>query len=127
MSGGSYDYICYKIEGIELCNIDKDPRRASFQKLLKLVGEAMHDIEWVDSCDYGIGADHNAIDRVFGFLGTDPEIIKKAHAYDQLRERLLELRKVQLGPVSLSKVKVERLTAGKRPAFFGERNGRFEI
>lgn len=93
MSGGSYDYICFKIEEIELRNVDKDPRRASFQKLLKLVGKAMHAIEWVDSCDWGPGDEYKAIDGVFSFLKSDPEIIKKAHSYDALKEHLKEFLK----------------------------------
>lgn len=88
MSGGSYDYIGFKIQDIELRDVDTNPRRASFQKLLKLVAEAMHDIEWVDSEDCCQGDDNKAIDAVFSFLKADPSIITKAHAYDELKERL---------------------------------------
>lgn len=90
MSGGSYDYICFRIEELEL-NIrkqEKDPRRASFAKLVGLVGKAMYAVEWVDSCDWAPGDEHKAIDNVFAFLKADPEIIRKAHAYDALREQL---------------------------------------
>lgn len=93
MSGGSYDYVCFKISEIELRKCLTDPRRAAFQKLLKLVGEAMHDIEWVDSCDYGEGDDHAAIDACFAFLTSNPEIIKKAHAYDELKGMIKEFLK----------------------------------
>ena len=88
MSGGSYDYIGYKINEIEIRNIHDDPRRMAFQKLLKLVGIAMHDIEWVDSSDYGPGDEYEAIDACFAFLKADPEIIIKSHAYDGLKELL---------------------------------------
>lgn len=90
MSGGSYDYIYSRIEDIRIQGQDTDPRRAAFQKLLHLVAKAMHDIEWVDSCDYGPGDDHKAIDAVFAFMGSDPSIIAKAHAFDSMKERLQE-------------------------------------
>lgn len=83
MSGGSYDYIYRRIEDIELRHVETDPRRTSFQKLLKLVAKAMHDIEWVDSSDYGKGDEHDAIDKVFAFLNADASVIAKAHAYDE--------------------------------------------
>jgi uncharacterized cysteine cluster protein YcgN (CxxCxxCC family) len=86
MSGGSYDYVYSKIEDIELRNNHCDHRRAAFQKMLKLVAAAMHDIEWVDSCDYGKGDEHKAIDKVFSFLDASPEIIAKAHAFDTLKD-----------------------------------------
>lgn len=86
MSGGSYDYVCFKISEIELRNQHTDPRRAAFQKLLKLVGQAMYAIEWVDSSDYGPGYEHKDIDRCFAFLQADPETIRKARAYDEMRE-----------------------------------------
>ena len=68
MSGGSYDYIWIKIDDIEIRNIDNNPKRNKFQKLLKLVADAMHAIEWVDSGDYGEGAEEEYIDKVFEFL-----------------------------------------------------------
>jgi uncharacterized cysteine cluster protein YcgN (CxxCxxCC family) len=90
MSGGSYDYVFGRIADIELRDTAENPRRATFQKLLKLVAKAMHDIEWVDSCDYGDGGENQAIDDCFAFLCADPETIKKAHAFDSLKERLQE-------------------------------------
>lgn len=90
MSGGSYDYACFKVEEManSLCHTEKDPRRAAFRQLLRLVADAMHDVEWVDSCDYGKGDEYLAIDRCFAFMGSDPSIITKAHAYDSLCEQL---------------------------------------
>ena len=57
MSGGSYEYVYHKIEDIEIWKQQSNPRRAAFAQLLKLVAKAMHDIEWVDSGDYGEGRD----------------------------------------------------------------------
>lgn len=88
MSGGAYDYVSFKIADIRLENITTDPRRAAFQRLLKLVSEAMHDIEWVDSGDNGPGDEHDSIDACMAFLADSPEIIVKAAAYDALKEQL---------------------------------------
>jgi len=91
MSGGNYDYICYKVDTfIDELKTNDDPRRLAFKELMVLVSKALHDIEWTDSGDYGDDADHKAIDAVFAFLKSDPEIIKKAHAYDKLKEQLGE-------------------------------------
>jgi hypothetical protein len=90
MSGGSYNYECFRVHDVaeQIRNTNTDPRRAAFQKLLLLVSDAMHDIEWVDSCDYGPGDDHAAIDAVFASLTATPEIIIKAAAYDNMKELL---------------------------------------
>lgn len=48
---------------------EPDPRRVAFVAHLRLVVVAMHDIEWVDSCDYGPGDDGKAIEAVFADTG----------------------------------------------------------
>lgn len=48
MSGGSHDYICYKIEN-ELVGQMKDPE---LNDLIKDIAELAHDLEWADSGDY---------------------------------------------------------------------------
>lgn len=88
MSGGSYNYIYSDITQIRLHGVGSNPRRAAFQQLLLLVANAMHDIEWVDSCDTSPGDENEAIDACFAFLSTSPEIIAKAHAFDELKSRL---------------------------------------
>lgn len=86
MSGGSYDYIYRKIEDASnQLRTNNDPRRVAFAKLLKLIADAMHDIEWVDSCDYGPGDEHKAIDKVFMGLGIDPEEVYMVEAYKKIR------------------------------------------
>lgn len=61
MSGGSYNYVFGQIESLA-DNLRCDtPLRRAFQKHLRLVAKAAHDIEWVDSCDYGEGDDEDAI------------------------------------------------------------------
>lgn len=68
MSGGHYDYVYHKINDITIENVDTDIRRYQFQKLLTLIGKAMHDIEWVDSGDYSAGDEYEAIDACLKFL-----------------------------------------------------------
>jgi hypothetical protein len=58
MSGGSWEYLCYKVQDAaqRLCE-EKCNHRKAFGIHLRKVAEALHDIEWVDSCDYGPGDD----------------------------------------------------------------------
>jgi hypothetical protein len=89
MSGGSYGYFCYKMDDyIETLsgNLDNDPKRIAFYDLCKLLSKAMHDIEWVDSCDYTKGHEHPAIDAVLNFLGGNAETLSKAAAFDQIKQ-----------------------------------------
>ena len=94
MSGGSYGYVYIKIDEIDISHTETDPRRAAFQKLLKLVANAMHDIEWVDSCDYCKGEEYKSIDEVFSFISKDAETIIKARSYDALKDILCQYLKV---------------------------------
>lgn len=93
MSGGSYNYIYSQIDDLYILGSNETPRRVAFQKLLKLVARAMHDIEWVDSCDSSPGDENEAIDACFAFLTASPDIITKAHAYDEFRTKILEFLK----------------------------------
>lgn len=70
MSGGSWDYVYSRIDDIAdrlLCSSTRtsctDERRA-LGRVLKLAAAAMHDIEWVDSCDYSDGDEREAIMKV---------------------------------------------------------------
>ncbi len=60
MSGGSMNYLYSRIESEATFLADTAERRA-FAKHLRLVVEALHDIEWVDSADYGPGDENEAI------------------------------------------------------------------
>ena len=68
MSGGSYDYAYFKVEEFARSLRCNTPQRKAFRTLCDKVAKAMHDIEWVDSCDYGEGDDIKAINAA---LGTD--------------------------------------------------------
>jgi len=88
MSGGSYDYIGFRIKDLrEEIRHQDNPRRVAFAKLMGLIGDAMHQIEWVDSGDCSPGDEYAAIDKVFAFLKSDPDTIKKARAYDDMKNR----------------------------------------
>lgn len=67
MSGGSMDYLCYRVEeAADILCIDSNPSRKAFGKHLRKVAHALHEIEWVDSGDSSSPDDINAIRDVFG-------------------------------------------------------------
>ena len=59
MSGGSMNYLYSQLEYADF-RADTVERKA-FAHHLKLVAKALHDIEWVDSGDYGPGDENAAI------------------------------------------------------------------
>ena len=68
MSGGAYDYSYYHVLNIARdIETKNNTRRKAFKKLLSLVADALHDIEWVDSGDFGVGDEHKAIDSCFSY------------------------------------------------------------
>ena len=60
MSGGSMNYLYSKVLHQSEFALDT-PEREAFAAHLKLVAQALHDIEWVDSGDYGPGDENAAI------------------------------------------------------------------
>lgn len=60
MSGGSMNYLFSKLEYEADFETDT-PEREAFAEHIKLVAKALHDIEWVDSGDYGAGDENEAI------------------------------------------------------------------
>lgn len=79
MSGGSYDYFFLKLRDYaqEIQDKARDlhvasslpyrnkMKRFKLAKLIHLISDAAHDIEWVDSGDFGYGDEIESIDRVF--------------------------------------------------------------
>lgn len=59
MSGGSLDYVYRTVEDISFR--EETPMRKAFALHLKKIAKALHDIEWVDSCDYSKGQEDAAI------------------------------------------------------------------
>jgi hypothetical protein len=60
VSGGSMNYLYSKVLHCADFSVDT-PERKAFAEHLKLVAQALHDIEWVDSGDYGPGDEDRAI------------------------------------------------------------------
>lgn len=60
MSGGSMNYIYSRIE-VDVSFEKNTPERKAFDEHLKLIINALHDIEWVDSGDYAKGDETAAI------------------------------------------------------------------
>ena len=91
MSGGSYDYSYRRVEEFAE-SLEADQRRvegrdkyatqerAEFAALLRVVAKAMHDIEWVDSCDYGAGDENDAIMSALRFW-VDHDLSPKPGAW----------------------------------------------
>lgn len=78
MSGGSMNYLYSKLEYD--ANFKKDtPERLAFAKHLLLVAKALHDIEWVDSGDYGLGGDTQAIRACLGSGAVLEAAVEAAH------------------------------------------------
>ena len=74
MSGGSLEYLCYKIEHAidEIHDFHYNDGRKLFQSKLnkqflthlRKIADALHDIEWVMDCDMGEGDEIAAIKKV---------------------------------------------------------------
>jgi len=94
MSGGSYNYAFQYVENF-IAELDaQTPERRAFKDHLELVRQAMHDIEWVDSCDYGRGQENDAILRCVSqsdVLNASVENAKKA--LDELKRLLAQAKR----------------------------------
>lgn len=65
MSGGSMNYLYSRLEWEGIDSIEQStPERKAFVAHLRKVARALHDIEWVDSGDYGPGDEVAAIMEV---------------------------------------------------------------
>ena len=52
MSGGSWDYLTFKVgDAADRLDTSRDPLRRAFGQHLRKVAKALHDIEWNDSGD----------------------------------------------------------------------------
>lgn len=55
MSGGSWGYMYHGLDEVaDALQNSKYPHRRVLAPLFRKLGEIMHDVEWLDSCDYGI-------------------------------------------------------------------------
>ncbi len=70
MSGGSWEYGYMRLDEMASRLMEcRDPKRRAFGKLLEKCARAMHDIEWVDSGDWGPGDEAKSIDVALGSSG----------------------------------------------------------
>jgi len=97
MSGGSWNYIYERMNEASAALRDcKCPYRKALGKQLAKIALAMHDIEWVDSDDYGEGDDQAAIEAA---LGSDcekmalAELIIEANDSKERLEKQIEIAK----------------------------------
>lgn len=96
MSGGSYDYVYMKIQDLADNFLAQRPvLRRTFGRHLRLIAEAMHDIEWVDSCDYGDGDEIAAINKV---LGKDAKAAQISILKEDAEKLIEELKKLLAAP-----------------------------
>lgn len=90
MSGGSWDYFYGRLEDVaERLQCERDPLRKAFGLHLQKCAKALHDIEWVDSCDCSPGDEVNAIKAV---LGTDGPALVLSESRKQAEAALEQLK-----------------------------------
>ena len=91
MSGGSHNYICYRIEE-ELCGQMHD---AELNDLMRDIAQLAHDVEWYDSCDYGDETYKECVDKFKAkwFKGDRTERLKGYvdKAVEDVRQELYKL------------------------------------
>jgi len=101
MSGGSYDYAYIKVEEMAGAFLKSDdPRRVAFGKHLCKVAKAMHDVEWVDSYDYGKGEEHAAIEAALGASASTAvaeAVLEQAEKAAERVEAAIEALRAELG------------------------------
>ena len=89
MSGGSYNYFCYRAEEVANEIRTTTPLRRAFVTHLKKVAKAMHDIEWVDSGDNSPGDEDAAI---LNCLGKSGPALVLAEAIKEAEKAAAELK-----------------------------------
>ena len=100
MSGGSMDYLFTKVDDVVIDLLaDQRPLRRAFGAHLQLVAKALHDIEWVDSCDYGRGDEDEAIRRCLDGGAELRETIRSAErVMDELVQALERAKREEAKP-----------------------------
>jgi len=95
MSGGSMDYLYSKLE---YATFQTDtPLRRAFRKHLDKVAKALHDIEWVDSADYGPGDEEEAIRACLDSADIVNSAIEEVHAAINAFKIELEKHRISKG------------------------------
>ena len=92
MSGGSMNYLYSKLDYDATFPTNTPERRAFRQHLVK-VAKALHDIEWVDSGDYGTGDENAAIRACLSSEQLLESVIEQAEeALQNLRAELERIK-----------------------------------
>lgn len=95
MSGGSYEYLYYKMEDAAhtLMRKDQVAYRIAFGNLMLRCAQAMHDVEWVDSCDKSPGDDEEAIMKCINFSDVLRVTVSEAENMKKELEKLITAAK----------------------------------
>jgi hypothetical protein len=96
MSGGSWDYFCFKLEEVvQRLKDEACPYRAALGNRLEPFVEAIHDIEWVDSADYGEGRELDAIRKALDYKESDVLAVAVERAKSVAEELLSIIERVK--------------------------------
>lgn len=93
MSGGSMDYLYLRVESASFS--EDTPERKAFRKHLKLVADALYQIEWVDSADNAKGDESKAIRKCLSKTGCLEAAIEEAKkAMGHLQDEIMRAREL---------------------------------
>ena len=96
MSGGSWDYVYGKVQDTaETLQHSSDALRRAFGNHLSLCAKALHDIEWVDSCDYGKGDERPAIEAA---LGASARVLELEQVQQAIESLIVQYQALKAGP-----------------------------
>lgn len=97
MSGGSYEYLCFKMQeaALKLMKRDQSAYRKAFGELMMKCSKAMHDIEWVDSADLSEGDDLKSIMNCIAFSDVLKATTKDAEKVSSELDELIRLSKIE--------------------------------
>lgn len=100
MSGGSMNYLYSRLLS-DATFPANTPERRAFRDHLALVSQALHDIEWVDSGDYGCGRENPAIARCVTAADVLVATVQHAErALDDLSRALRAAKPLRYPPTS---------------------------
>lgn len=87
MSGGSLDYVYYKVEeaASEVSRRAETPLQKAFAKHLESVAKALHDLEWMWSGDTSEGSEVKAIKECLGKQANNLMITELLKDLDKIR------------------------------------------
>jgi hypothetical protein len=92
MSGGSWNYVCFQVqEAADRLFNEKDPLRRALAPKVKILAEALHKIELVDSGDSSPPKDSDAIKA---FLGDKTDELIMEVLIDDARKLIEEMKKL---------------------------------